>query len=79
MVVLALKPHTLNHTSIFAITSIIGDIFHGTFCPNSRSCQHLVNCINTAKEAVRATRDRVAFLQYLDVRLHHVAVLFEDC
>ena len=42
------------------------DVFHGTWCPNPRTCSSLVNCTNTAKEEVEVRRDRQAFFQYLD-------------
>uniref|UniRef100_A0A7S4M8E9 Uncharacterized protein n=1 Tax=Odontella aurita TaxID=265563 RepID=A0A7S4M8E9_9STRA len=42
------------------------DIFHGTWCPTPRSCADLVNCIEGAKEEVEISRDRQAFLEYLD-------------
>ena len=41
------------------------DIFHGTWCPNPRSCSSLKNCIKNAKEEVKVSKDRPAFFEYL--------------
>ena len=42
------------------------DIFHGTWCPNPRSCSGLKTCMMNIKEEVERGRDRKAFFEYLD-------------
>ena len=42
------------------------DIFQGAWCPTPRDCQDLVLCIRDTAEEVERSRDRRAFLEYLN-------------
>jgi hypothetical protein len=42
------------------------DIFHGTWCPSSRDCTGLVQCIKDIQAEVEQDGNRPAFFEYLD-------------